>query len=104
MIRINETIARAKKHRWLWLLLVVVFGLLLAFTVVHGTSDQTAADAPAACVALILGFLAVRLLVKLAAPVAPIRRLTSRGPPTSAVARAVVQSARPAAFVLPLRL
>lgn len=80
MIRLRRTLERAQKRRWLWLILIVLFAIVLALVALHSTGDATAVDGPLVCMAVIL---LVRVVTRVAQPqTVPIaRRLRARGPP-----------------------
>lgn len=80
MIRLHRTLERAQKRRWLWLILIVLFAIMLALVALHSTGDATAVDGPLVCMAVIL---LVTIVTRVAQPqTVPIaRRVRTRGPP-----------------------
>ncbi len=104
MIRLNESLARARRHRWLGLLVVIVLAFLLVMTVMHGTHDQAAPDAPSSCVAIVLAFFLVRLVLVLFRPEPLESRVVPRGPPRPDNVRKLAPPTPPGvALALPIR-
>ena len=102
MIKLNRALERAKRRRWLWILLVILLAVLLALVALHSFTDSVETDRALFCAAVIL--LVAAVIVRSVEPVGvvvPAR--AGRGPP-----RARVASPRPlpvaATSFAPLRL
>ncbi len=103
MIRLRRTLERAQKRRWLWLILIVFFAIMLALVALHSTGDATAIDGPLVCMAVILLVtIATRVAQPQTVPIA--RRVRTRGPPPPPLPQQ--RPLRPvlAIFTPPLRL
>lgn len=102
MIRVRRAIERSPKHRWLGLVVLVLFAFLLALLVFHSVTDSAELTAEITCFFVALVVVVVPVVAPLLRRMLP-RRQRSRGPP--ATPRLVRAQARPqSALVLPLRL
>jgi uncharacterized membrane protein len=102
VIKLNRALERAKRRRWLWILLVILLAVLLALVALHSFNDSVETDGALFCAAVIL--LVAAVIVRPVEPVGvvvPAR--AGRGPP-----RVPVASPRPlpvaATSFAPLRL
>jgi hypothetical protein len=105
MIWLRETIERGMRHRWLGPLFVLLFGLLLALTFLHGMhdSDHMATDLGEFCLGLIIMFsflIVIRLGWRVIVPLVQPR--AGRAPPLTQSVLLVLRVAL--AAPVPLRL
>jgi uncharacterized membrane protein YhaH (DUF805 family) len=102
MIRLRRTIERARRHRWLGLVVLVLLVFLLALLVFHSAADSAEFAAEFACFAVAM-LLVMTFFVTRPRSCLQARRLRSRSPPR--LPRVAPLPGRPQAFhVLPLRL
>jgi len=102
VIRLNRAIERAKRRRWLWIIIVILLAVLLALVALHSFNDSVDNDGVLFCAAVILLLAAATVR-----PIEPngvtVPAQASRGPP-----RNRSQFSRPRAVVVstfaPLRL
>lgn len=80
MIRLRRTIERARRHRWLGLLVLILLAFLLALLVFHSAADSAELTAELACFAVAVLFVVALLVARPPSSLQP-QRLRSRGPP-----------------------
>ena len=102
MIRVHHAIERARKHRWLGLLILVLLALLLALLVFHSLSDSTEATAELTCFFVVV-VVVVRIVVAPPLPRTTASRQPARAPPTL-VRPARLEGRTLSVLALPLRL
>ena len=107
MIRLRQTIERGMRHRWLGLLFVVLFCLLMALMFMHEmhAGHSTATELGEFCLGLTIMF-GVMVLIRVGwlAVVRLVLRLPARAPPSQPVATACSPRSLFVTFASPLRL